>query len=177
MGRLFGKKAKKTKSRGEILCELQEQCVGAQGICMVGFVLFLLMLTSTCYLGIIGEKSFIACVNDGLLQVLWTVLCFIGARFFSRAGKEGGPFRPERVRELEAISRLAIVASFVPGLFSWLLWHVLHVCAPASGLISDTVEFDQIVNFPLLYAGFVISAFALIISYGCVLQQQDDGLV
>ena len=177
MGRLFGKKADKTRSRGEILCELQERCVGAQGICMVGFAVFFLLLIGTCRQGIIGEKPFLDCVNDGLFQVLWMILCLVGARFFSRAGKEGGPFRPGRARELKVISKLAIASSFVPGLFAWLLWYVLHVFAPESGLIQDTVEFGQIINFPMLYAGFVISALALIISYGCVLQQQDDGLV
>ena len=54
---------------------------------------------------------------------------------------------------------------------------VLFACDADPVLTQGVTTFGQIIDFPSLYAGFIIGAFALIISYGCVLQQQDDGLV
>lgn len=164
-------------SRWTISSKLSEQCVAAQGICMVGFILFLMLLSSTCWAGFNGSKELLPCVNEGCRLVLWVALCFVGARFFGRSSKEGGPFREGRVRELKAISKLAIASAFVPGLVTWLLGMVLLACGADPVLTQSATEFDQIFDFPSFYAGFIIGAFALIISYGCVLQQQDDGLV
>ena len=101
-------------SRWTISSKLSEQCVAAQGICMVGFIYFLISLVSTCWAGFNGSKELLPCVNEGCRLVLWVALCFVGARFFGRSSKEGGPFREGRVRELKAISKLAIASAFVP---------------------------------------------------------------
>lgn len=174
MGRQDGQSG---DSRWKIFSELSERCVTAQGICMVGFILFLMLLSSTCWAGFNGSKELLPCVNEGCRLALWVALCFVGARFFGRSGKEGGPFREGRVRELKAISKLAIASAFVPGLASWLLGMVLLACGADPELTQSATKFEQIFDFPSFYAGFIIGAFALIISYGCVLQQQDDGLV
>ena len=174
MGRQDGQNG---DSRWKIFSELSERCVAAQGICMVGFILFLMLLAGTCWAGFNGSKELLPCVNEGCRLALWVALCFVGARFFGRSSKEGGPFREGRARELKAISKLAILSSFVPGLVTWLLGMVLLACDADPVLTQSLTEFGQIVDLPSLYAGFVIGAFALIISYGCVLQQQDDGRV
>ena len=165
------------ESRWEIFSKLSERCVTAQGICMVGFILFLMLLSSTCWAGFNGSKELLPCVNEGCRLALWVALCFVGARFFGRSSKEGGLFREGRARELKAISKLAIASSFVPGLVTWLLGMVLLACDVDPLLTQGVTTFGQIIDIPSLYAGFIIGAFALIISYGCVLQQQDDGLV
>ena len=177
MGRLFVRKVKKVKSRGEILCELQEQCVGAQGICMTGSVICAMFFVGKCWAAVNGTMPFLSCVNEALQYLLWAATLFIGARYFSRSGKEGGPFRPERVGELRAISWFILFSSFAPGLFTWLLGKVLAAIPEAATLMQGAINFGQVVNFPILWAALVVGAFALIISYGCVLQQQDDGLV
>ena len=177
MGRLFGKKADKARSRGEILCELQEQCVGAQGICMVGAVICLMFFAGKCWAAANGTMPFLGCVNEALQYLLWGAALSVGARYFGRSSKLGGPFRPESVQELKAISWLVLFSSFVPGMFAWLLGKVLGVFPQTAALVHGAFDFDLVVNFPILWAALVIGAFALIISYGCVLQQQDDGLV
>lgn len=164
-------------SRCTISSKLSEQCVAAQGICMVGFILSLMLLASTCWAGFNGSKELLPCVNEGCRLALWVALCFVGARFFGRSSKEGGPFREGRACELQAISKLAIASSFVPGLVAWLLGMMLLACDVDPLLTQSATKFEQIFDFPSFYAGFIIGAFALIISYGCVLQQQDDGLV
>lgn len=164
-------------SRWTISSKLSEQCVTAQGICMVGFIFFLMSLVSTCWAGFNGSRELLPCVNEGCRLVLWVALCFVGARFFGHSSKEGGPFREGRARELKAISKLAIASSFVPGLVTWLLGMALLAFDVDPVLTQGVTTFGQIIDFPSLYAGFIIGAFALIISYGCVLQQQDDGLV
>ena len=160
MGRLFGKKADKARSRGEILCELQEQCVGAQGICMVGTVICLMFFAGKCWAAANGTLPFLGYVNEALQYLLWGAVLSVGARYFGRSSKLGGPFRPERVKELKAIS-----------------WLVLFSFPQTVALVHGAFDFGLVVNFPILWAALVIGAFALIISYGCVLQQQDDGLV
>ncbi len=156
---------------------MRERCSLAQGACAVGFALSLFMLAMTISRGLRGASPLLTCVDDGCLWLIWTALLFIGARFFGCARWEGGPFRAGRAGELKAISVLTVLSSFVPGLVTWLLGKVLLAASMDPSLTQEAIEFGQIVNIPVLYAGFVISAFALIISYGCVLQQQDDGLV
>ncbi len=158
------------------LAEMREQCREAKGVCIVGCVLLAALLFTSCQAAAVGDKALLTCVNECCSYVIWMATCLVGVRFFSQAGKKGGPFRQECVRDIKVISRLVLLSSCVPGLVCWIASKALETDA-SSALAAGAVEFGQIVDLPLLYAGLVIWAFALIIEYGCVLQQQDDGLV
>ena len=84
----------------------------------------------------------------------------------------------ERDRFRERRRRLPF-SPFAPGLVSWLAQKALLATGALPALTQGAAAFESmtIVDFPLLYAGLIIEAFAMIISYGCLLQQQDDGLV
>ncbi len=158
------------------LAEMREQCKEAKGVCVVGCVLLVALLVGSCQAAAAGDKTLLTCVNECCSYVLWLATCLVGVRFFAQASKEGGPFRQERVRDIKLISRLVILSSCLPGMVCWIAGKVLEADGSVA-LAAEAVEFGHIIELPLLFAGFIIWAFALIIGYGCVLQQKDDGLV
>ncbi len=105
---------------------------------------------------------------------LGLAILFLGARFFGRIAREGSPFRRERARELGCIAGLIIVASFAPGLL------MLASMAVGVALVGSdwalSYEFD-LVNYALIVCGCLLLVFAKVFEYGCILQEQDDGLV
>lgn len=167
------------ESRATVLVEMGRSCEGAQGICVVGTIIVALNLGVCALTCVRGETTPVALLGDAVRCLIWAVSLILGARYFRRAGKDGGPFRAGRTRELKVISKLVILSSFAPGLVSWLAQKALLATGALPALTQGAAAFESmtIVDFPLLYAGLIIEAFAMIISYGCLLQQQDDGLV
>lgn len=117
----------------------------------------------------------LTCLNDGLTALIWAAMFILGARFFSASSKQGGPFRIGRARELGAIAVLAMCLLFVPGLITWLAG--LAVCSSEPSLVEGAITFGEVAHVEVLYAGLILLAFAGIFRYGCLLQQEDDGLV
>lgn len=165
------------ESRSESVAKMGERCVCAQGLCMVGAILFAIGFAGTCWQGIQGMKPLLSCLNDGLVALIWVAMLVLGARFFSASSKQGGPFRIGRAKELGVIAILAMCLSFVPGLITWLAGLAIAAFSSDPSLTEGAIAFGEVAQVEVLYVGFILLAFADIFRYGCLLQQEDDGLV
>lgn len=173
----MGQRPKESESQAVSVARLGERGVVAQGVCVVGAILFAIGFAGTCWQGIQGMKPLLTCLNDGLADLIWVAMLALGARFFSASSKQGGPFKVGRAKELGAIAALTVCLSFVPGILIWLVGFAPVACSAGPSLTEGVVAFGEMVHVELLYAGFVLLTFADIFRYGCLLQQEDDGLV
>lgn len=100
-------------------------------------------------------------------------MLFLGARSFGRIAKSGEAFRRERARELGLIAKLAIVLSFAPGVLVWTTLKVGALLLPEWPVAYE----GNLFSYGPVVCGCLLFAFAKVFEYGCILQEQDDGLV
>ena len=124
-----------------------------------------LAVTETALLPYLVQLLSIGCLELAML--------FLGARFFGRIAKSGEAFRRERARELGLIAKLAIVLSFAPGVLVWTTLKVGALLLPEWPVAYE----GNLFSYGPVVCGCLLFAFAKVFEYGCILQEQDDGLV
>lgn len=88
-----------------------------------------------------------------------------GQRLCARIGASGTPFRFEFVVDLRFIAGVMLAAGIVPSFAG-------GVAALAAGQ-----AFAVALDSSLLFAGGILAAASKVFEYGCILQEQDDGLL
>lgn len=97
----------------------------------------------------------------------------VAGRFFSAVAATRRPFTTERACDLRRIGILLMVA----GLGSRLAGMVATLAVFAAFGYDGSWSFAELFDPAALAAGVCVLVFARIFEYGCVLQEQDDGLV
>ena len=165
------------RSRWTVVEKLKESCTAAQGICAVGFVVLILMLAGACYKVATRQQPFLTGLGEGVADLVCLVALFFGARFFKGIGETGQPFKERRVRDLEIVANCCILLSVLPGFVTWAVGLALSAVSGGAA-VPGALDFGiGLVNLPLFWISFLSKSFALVFRYGCILQQQDDGLV
>lgn len=112
-------------------------------------------------------------VLDLAALLLIGAMLWVGMRFFGRIGSTGEPFRRERARDLTTVAWLLLAYAIVPGVLHAIALLVGTRLAPAA---SYEISYGLVSYFSLV-AFCLVLGLGRIFAYGCILQEQDDGLV
>lgn len=106
-------------------------------------------------------------------QALCIGALLMAGRFFRAVGKTRRPFTTERAHDLQRIGVLLTAA----GLGSRLVGVCTTLAVFAALGYDGSWSFGEVFDPAALAAGVCVLMFARVFEYGCVLQEQDDGLV
>ena len=118
-------------------------------------------------------------IEDGRLWISWmlsTIFLFLtfsrATQFFKHISQSKKPFERARAGELKRIGAMLVLSCLVPDLVGIVtLWLMRPLLAGLSYSVSFLTQSGQ------LAVGIVVFVFARVFEYGCILQEQDDGLL
>lgn len=100
-----------------------------------------------------------------------------GERFFRRISMSGRPFESPRVRELNVIGMLVVLAAIVPNNIGLAISTWAYNVYLTQGQFTWGMWGPGIVNGWLIVLGAFVLIMARVFRYGCELQDQDDRLL
>ena len=135
----------------------------------------LLVLTTpdkTASIVLIDQNGSFPVARDlSMLLMAWALA--VAGRFFSEVASTKRPFGAVAAHRVKRIGAIAVLASVAPSLVVWAVIEVLLATMGYAGSLSIYPDFQPW----LCVMGFFLLAFARILEYGAILQQQDDELL
>lgn len=167
------------QARAGIARSIKRLCLLSQMVCAIGGAICLVRFA---WLAICLAAPAAIMQGDGLVvsspvwagpvrYVLEAAALMAATRFFGAIVHTVRPFDLPRCRELKIVAALLALAAALPALLS-VLAASLHL-----GGTSVAAASIEPVDLPLLSCGIFLSVLADVFRLGCVLQDQDDGLV
>ena len=106
-------------------------------------------------------------------SILGAAALLVAAHFFSAVGTTRQPFTAERARDLKRIGILLVIQ----GLTSRLVGMFATLAVFSALGYHGSWSFSEVIDIAPLALGACILMFAHVFAYGCILQEQDDGLL
>ncbi len=172
-------------NRETTLSALRRSCAVSRNVCYACLVLTVLLAllvglflvpvanTDRALLAtLVGETgmSVVGTTVHAVALLAITALALLrGAWLFGDIAEKGDPFRPEQARAIRGIARILVVLSFAPPLLGSL--------AELVAGNAENVTVHLAVDLGILALALFLGALARVFEYGCILQEEDDGLV